>query len=46
MEEVFNIDTERYESSGLELLPDVEEFDCPKCGFKWRQTFIIGVTDV
>lgn len=34
------------ESSGLEELPEVLDFDCPICGFEWRQTYIPEVTDV
>jgi hypothetical protein len=40
------METEEYESSGLEELPDMETFDCSTCRFVWRQVYIEGVTDI
>ncbi len=42
----FVVESETYISSGLECLPDQEDFDCCHCGFKWRQVYIEGMTDI
>jgi hypothetical protein len=45
---IFDADTMELvsESSGLEELPDVFTFDCTKCGFRWRQTYLPEQTDI
>jgi len=42
-----DIDHETFmETAGLEDLPNKERFECVNCGFKWRQVYIPGQTDI